>query len=503
MDARTASTRTIKPLDHLPKKFTCIVFDRRETRAIRRPRRARHLGALRGAGQGPARSSGHRARAPHGRLHGLLRRWPRSASRIPQRDAEHDAVLAGGRRQIPHHERSSASPSISRFVQQHGLAGVVALVAKEGKPFGADPRGGPWASVIKRDAAFAAAYAQHECRAYKLHRRRRWRARCSTATRRRAPSPKTCCGSTFPRSSCRAATNRTPPRRRAIWKNACRSREYWDVPPEGADGSERPRARAAFPRRRQRHDHRHPRPLHDRARRRCTRSATSSSRASRTRPQARPTDLGITDEELVKSVQPQLNFQKERGSDVTIFSPRAAGMGHHVGNEAIEPGVGAREQRPDPSRLHAAAGQLRAGGPAAAVPGVPPRTASRSSSACVEELGFVGVNLNPDPSGGYWKVAAAHRPLLVSDLREARRARRARDDPRDRLVQPGCALHRRALHQRRHDGVHAAAAGQPLQGFPDAQVRDPARRRRGAVPLGPLPRHRAGHEEAAARASTC
>ena len=30
-------------------------------------------------------------------------------------------------------------------------------------------------------------------------------------------------------------------------------------------------------------------------------------------------DLGITDAELVKSVQPQLDFQKARGSDVTIF----------------------------------------------------------------------------------------------------------------------------------------------------------------------------------------
>src|SRR5207248_7757753 len=44
-------------------------------------------------------------------------------------------------------------------------------------------------------------------------------------------------------------------------------------------------------------------------------------------------DLGITDDDLLKSVQPQLKFQKERGSDLTIFSPRAAGMAHHVGTE--------------------------------------------------------------------------------------------------------------------------------------------------------------------------
>ena len=47
------------------------------------------------------------------------------------------------------------------------------------------------------------------------------------------------------------------------------------------------------------------------------------------------TDLGITDEMLVKSVEPQLKFQKDRGSDLTVFSPRAAGMAHHVGTETV------------------------------------------------------------------------------------------------------------------------------------------------------------------------
>ena len=45
-------------------------------------------------------------------------------------------------------------------------------------------------------------------------------------------------------------------------------------------------------------------------------------------------ELGISDEEIVASVAPQLKFQKERGCDLTIFSPRAAGMAHHVGSEA-------------------------------------------------------------------------------------------------------------------------------------------------------------------------
>src|SRR6202043_52907 len=58
-------------------------------------------------------------------------------------------------------------PEQRSFVASDGLDGVVALVAKDGKPFGADPRGGPWASVIKRDAAFAAVYASADREHYK------------------------------------------------------------------------------------------------------------------------------------------------------------------------------------------------------------------------------------------------------------------------------------------------------------------------------------------------
>src|SRR3954471_20353895 len=41
-------------------------------------------------------------------------------------------------------------------------------------------------------------------------------------------------------------------------------------------------------------------------------------------------DLKISDDQLRESVQPQLNFQRERGTDVTLFSPRAGGMAHHI-----------------------------------------------------------------------------------------------------------------------------------------------------------------------------
>jgi 4-oxalmesaconate hydratase len=113
------------------------------------------------------------------------------------------------------------------------------------------------------------------------------------------------------------------------------------------------------------------------------------------------TDLGVSDEALIKSVEPQLKFQKDRGSDLTIFSPRAGGMAHHVGSEAIS-----KEWTTVSNDLihrictllpdnFVAVGQLPQ------FPGVSPKNCIPELERLVE-LGFVGVNLNPDPAGGYW-----------------------------------------------------------------------------------------------------
>jgi 4-oxalmesaconate hydratase len=43
----------------------------------------------------------------------------------------------------------------------------------------------------------------------------------------------------------------------------------------------------------------------------------------------------VTDDELRATVKDaQLRIQHERGTDLTIFSPRASGMGHHLGDFA-------------------------------------------------------------------------------------------------------------------------------------------------------------------------
>jgi 4-oxalmesaconate hydratase len=52
-------------------------------------------------------------------------------------------------------------------------------------------------------------------------------------------------------------------------------------------------------------------------------------------PAAKPkvSDLRISDDELRESIESnQLRLMKERGSDLTIFSPRASFMAHHIGD---------------------------------------------------------------------------------------------------------------------------------------------------------------------------
>ncbi|GAB3574265.1 amidohydrolase family protein [Amycolatopsis endophytica] len=111
----------------------------------------------------------------------------------------------------------------------------------------------------------------------------------------------------------------------------------------------------------------------------------------------------IGDDEIRETIEAnQLRVQRARGVDVTLFSPRAASMGHHLGSfEANE-----RWARECNDLIHRVCRlfprhfvgvcQL----PQA--PGVAPASAVAELRRCVEELGFVGCNLNPDPSGGRW-----------------------------------------------------------------------------------------------------
>ncbi|MBI2887886.1 MAG: amidohydrolase [Chloroflexi bacterium] len=113
--------------------------------------------------------------------------------------------------------------------------------------------------------------------------------------------------------------------------------------------------------------------------------------------------LNISDAQIRESIeQGQLKQQRERGTDLTIFSPQAAGMGHHFGNERISlywsqtcNEVIYRVCQLFP-RNFVGVCQLPQS------PGVSPANCVGELERCVREFGFVGCNLNPDPSGGYW-----------------------------------------------------------------------------------------------------
>jgi 4-oxalmesaconate hydratase len=112
----------------------------------------------------------------------------------------------------------------------------------------------------------------------------------------------------------------------------------------------------------------------------------------------------ISDDAIRESVENnQLKAQRERGADLTIFSPRAAGMAHHEGDEATS-NAWARACNDLIHRVvtlfpdnFIGVCQLPQS------PGVPIANSIAELERCVSELGFVGCNLNPDPSGGNWQ----------------------------------------------------------------------------------------------------
>jgi 4-oxalmesaconate hydratase len=113
--------------------------------------------------------------------------------------------------------------------------------------------------------------------------------------------------------------------------------------------------------------------------------------------------LKISDDELRASVEgAQLKLQRERGTNMTIFSPRASGMAHHIGDA----GISLEWSQVSNEMVHRVCTlypenfigvcQLPQS------PGVDPKGCVSELERCVKEYGFVGANLNPDPSGGAW-----------------------------------------------------------------------------------------------------
>jgi len=113
--------------------------------------------------------------------------------------------------------------------------------------------------------------------------------------------------------------------------------------------------------------------------------------------------INVTDDEVRESIEKgQLLQQKSRGTDIALFSPRAGGMGHHIGDARVSQywsettnDLVHRVCTMFPDNFIGVC-QLPQS------PRVSPANCRDELERCVTQLGCVGCNLNPDPSGGYW-----------------------------------------------------------------------------------------------------
>src|SRR3954464_12594051 len=118
----------------------------------------------------------------------------------------------------------------------------------------------------------------------------------------------------------------------------------------------------------------------------------------------RVSDLKISDDEIRETiVNNQLRLMKERGNDLTLFSPRASFMAHHIGDFEVSSTWAAicnelcfRVSQLFPDHFAPVAMLPQS-------PGVAPQTCIPEMEKCIKQYGAVGINLNPDPSGGHWK----------------------------------------------------------------------------------------------------
>jgi 4-oxalmesaconate hydratase len=116
-----------------------------------------------------------------------------------------------------------------------------------------------------------------------------------------------------------------------------------------------------------------------------------------------PRDLVISDDDIRQSIEAnQLRLMDERGIDVTVFSPRASFMAHHIGDLEVSKTWATicndlchRVAALFPGRFVPAAMLPQS-------PGAEPATSVPELVRAVEELGAVAINVSPDPSGGHW-----------------------------------------------------------------------------------------------------
>src|SRR6185437_13294919 len=127
-----------------------------------------------------------------------------------------------------------------------------------------------------------------------------------------------------------------------------------------------------------------------------------------------PAPAAISDDDVREAIEPnQLRVLRERGGDLMLFSPRAAARGEHVPDPALAR-ARARACNDLVHRVTVLSPANFAG--VCQLPQTPGGSIDDSVAEllpCVEELGFVGCNLTPDPSCGDFSSPPLAEPFWL------------------------------------------------------------------------------------------
>ncbi|MGR3495963.1 alpha/beta fold hydrolase [Citreimonas sp.] len=158
--------KRIRLLDHLPKHFRCIVFDRRENGQS--GGRVERITWAHFARQGAGLLDHLGIERAH-LMGGCMGCCPVSAFAVAYPDRTLSMVhywpVGGANYRISGHQRFARHLA---FVEENGLQAVVDLVRSHDKNFSGDPRGGPWGQPIRNSDDFAAEYAALDVGRYLL-----------------------------------------------------------------------------------------------------------------------------------------------------------------------------------------------------------------------------------------------------------------------------------------------------------------------------------------------
>jgi pimeloyl-ACP methyl ester carboxylesterase len=150
----------LRLVDHLARSYTCVMFDRRESGAsggrVERVTWADY--AAQGKGLldhlGFARAHLMGGCVGCSAVAAFAAAWPRAAASMVLY-----SPAGGPRYRMAQHARFARHLS---YATERSLASVVDLALSSDQGFSQDPRVGPWASVIRADPAFAAAYREQD-----------------------------------------------------------------------------------------------------------------------------------------------------------------------------------------------------------------------------------------------------------------------------------------------------------------------------------------------------